>query len=313
MKKVQCIPSGRVVVSALFVCLSFCLAALAFNVSAGDAAPNKSRPRFLLATPDGYFARLQANPQLATLTTSAEAPSPDLVAPVNFPPAPVDPGSKLGFENFEGPGVLTNVASTSQGQAVNTVEYVAHDAGEPSIGVDWRTNVSAFQSDLQTCFVTFDDSCNLAARKDTWVNRAAPTSQGADQDPIGFVDRTTGRTFASQLTLTSPTAKTSYTDDDGMTWVATAGFGLGSGIDHQTIGGGPYHAPIPTLPTPYQHSFYYCSQLPAAGCARSDDGGLTFGPVVEIDPPADAHCVGIHGHVQVGPDGTVYVPTCNCD
>ncbi|HEY0368962.1 MAG TPA: dockerin type I domain-containing protein, partial [Chthoniobacterales bacterium] len=47
--------------------------------------------------------------------------------------------------------------------------------------------------------------------------------------------------------------------------------------------------------------------------ARSDDGGLTFGPVVEIDPPADAHCVGIHGHVQVGPDGTVYVPTCNCD
>ena len=65
----------------------------------------------------------------------------------------------------------------------------------------------------------------LSSRKDTWVNRPAPTSQEVDQDPIGFVDRVTGRTFAAQLTLTSPTCKTSYTDDDGLTWVATAGFG----------------------------------------------------------------------------------------
>jgi hypothetical protein len=237
-----------------------------------------------------------------------------------IPPAPQDPGPKLGFENFEGPGVLTTVVTSSQGQPVNTVEYMAHDAGEPSIGVNWNSpapnnlnGVTAFQSDLQTLFVTFNDTCNPSTPKATWVNRPAPTSQGVDQDPIGFVDRVTGRTFAAQLTLTSPTCKTSYTDDDGMTWVPTAGFGIGSGIDHQTIGGGPYHAPIPPPPTPYQHAFYYCSQLPAAGCARSDDGGLTFGPVVEIDPVADAHCVGIHGHVKVGADGTVYVPTCNCD
>ncbi|MEY2546647.1 MAG: hypothetical protein QOG48_1764, partial [Verrucomicrobiota bacterium] len=158
-----------------------------------------------------------------------------------------------------------------------------------------------------------NDTCQSVTPKATWVNRAAPTSQGADQDPIGFVDRQTGRTFAAQLTLTSPTCKTSYTDNDGMTWVPTAGFGIGSGIDHQTIGGGPYHSPVPPLPTPYQHAFYYCSQLPAAACARSDDGGLSFGPVIQIDPVADAHCIGIHGHVKVGADGTVYVPTDNCD
>ncbi len=239
------------------------------------------------------------------------------------PPAPVDPGTRLGFENFEGPGVLTPVVTGSQGQPVNTVEYIAHDAGEPSIGVNWNTDVTAFQSDLETLFVTFNDTCQTATPKATWVNRPAPTSQGVDQDPIGFVDRITGRTFAAQLTLTSPTCKTSYTDDDGHTWVATAGFGIGSGIDHQTIGGGPYALPAPVPVPSFPHAYYYCSQLPAAACARSDDGGLTFGPAIEIDPVGDAHCVGIHGHVEVTPDtaqtqangqtGTVYVPTFNCD
>jgi hypothetical protein len=254
---------------------------------------------------------------------SEEAASPSLgavavAAATPIPPAPQDTGPKIGFENFEGPGTLTQVTTSSQGQPINTVEYIAHDAGEPSIGVNWNspnsaTGVTVFQSDLQTLFVTFDDSCALTGPKATWVNRPAPTSVGVDQDPIGFTDRQTGRTFAAQLTLTSPTCKTSYTDDDGQTWVPTQGFGIGSGIDHQTIGGGPYHAPVPPLPTPYQHAFYYCSQLPAAACARSDDGGLTFGPVVEIDPVADAHCLGIHGHVKVGPDGTAYVPTNGCD
>src|SRR5438046_6377103 len=103
-----------------------------------------------------------------------------------IPPAPEDNGPKLGFENFEGPGALTTVVTSSQGQPVNTVEYIAHDAGEPSIGVNWNTNVTALQSDLPTLFVTFNDSCNPASPKATWVNRGAPTSQGVDQDPIGF-------------------------------------------------------------------------------------------------------------------------------
>ena len=238
-----------------------------------------------------------------------------------LPPAPQDPGPKLGFENFEGPGALTTVTTSSQGQPVNTVEYIAHDAGEPSIGVNWLSpapnnvnGVTIFQSDLQTLFVTFDDSCAGAGPKATWVNRGAPTSQGVDQDPIGFVDRLTGRAFAAQLTLTSPTCKTSYTDNDGMTWTPTAGFGIGSGIDHQTLGGGNYHAPLVNHPAPaYPNAVYYCSQLPFASCARSDDGGLSFGPVIQIDPVADGNCIGIHGHVKVAPDGTVYVPTNNCN
>ncbi|PYL96361.1 MAG: hypothetical protein DME27_09910 [Verrucomicrobia bacterium] len=130
-----------------------------------------------------------------------------------LPAAPADPGPKVGYENFEAPGVLTPITQTSSG--AYTYEYLGHSAIEPSIGVDWKTNVTAYQSDLETLFVTFGSN-GLA----NWVNRRAPTSQFIDSDPILFTDRQTGRTFASELTLLSPdTVKISYTDDDGQTWV----------------------------------------------------------------------------------------------
>ena len=56
---------------------------------------------------------------------------------------------------------------------------------------------------------------------------------------------------------------------------------------------------------------YYCSQEGVtAFCARSDDGGLTYGPGVPI---YTSECGGLHGHVKVSPvDGTVYVPNKSC-
>src|SRR5260370_6651182 len=285
--------TARPILSALLFVTSIGMIVLSLNVALNmDRALDMKRARPVLAGPEGYFEFLRQNPSLVRSVKSRVSLASAAVAAI--PSAHEDSGPKLGFENFEAPGVLTQVTPSSQGQPVNTVEYIAHDAGEPSIGVNWNstiapvTGMTAFQSDLQTLFVTFDDSCALTGPKATWVNRPAPTSQGVDQDPIGFVDRVTGRTFASQLTLTTPTAKTSYTDDDGMTWVPTAGFGIGSGIDHQTLGGGNYHAPLVNRPPPaYPRAVYYCSQLPQAACARSDDGGLTFGPVVPIDPPLD--------------------------
>src|SRR5204862_3305111 len=174
------------------------------------------------------------------------------------PSAPQDTGPKIGFENFEAPGTLVQVASSSQGPTAHTVEYMGHDAGEPSIGVNWRspnsaTGVTNFQSDLQTLFIKFDDSCPANGQKATWYNSAAPTSLFVDSDPIGFTDRQTGRVFAGELTLTSPTCKVSFTDTDGLDglghpdqagWSPSSG-PLGSGIDHETIGGGPYHIPVP--------------------------------------------------------------------
>jgi hypothetical protein len=151
----------------------------------------------------------------------------------------------------------------------------------------------------------------------------APTSQFIDSDPIAFTDHTTGRTFCGQLTLTTPTCKISFTDTDGLDalsmpdaagWTASTNT-LGSGIDHETIGGGPYHSPIPTLPTPYNHAVYFASQdLVTAFTLRSDDGGATWGPPVSM---YTSQCGGLHGHVKVeestvATNGTVYVPNNDC-
>ena len=292
MKTYRASVTGRAAIGGLFVIVAIVLFGATLLPTNSQSAQPKTK------------SAKRASVALATPT-----PSPTI------PPAP-QPATPdyIGFENFEPPAVLVPVFSSSQGSTPATVEYMLNDAGEPSIGVNWNTNVTAFQSDFQTGFITWDDSCNLAGPKATFRESQAPTAEVADQDPIGFTDRVTGRTFSAQLTLTSPTCKTSYTDNDGLTWVPTAGFGIGSGIDHQTLGGGIFHAPVPSLPTPYPHAVYYCSQLPHAACALSVDGGLSFGPSVEIDPPADANCAGIHGHVQVSPvDGTVVVPTCNCN
>src|SRR6266496_1353872 len=172
------------------------------------------------------------------------------------PSAPQDNGPKIGFENFEAPGTLVQVASSSQGPIAHTVEYMGHDAGEPSVGVNWKspnsaTGVTNFQSDLQTLFIKFDDSCPSNGQSATWYNSPAPTSQLIDSDPIGFTDRQTGRVFAAELTLLSPTCKVSFTDTDGLDalgqpdyagWTPSEGSGIPSSVDHETIGGGPYHA-----------------------------------------------------------------------
>ncbi|HJT44911.1 MAG TPA: hypothetical protein VJ721_01450, partial [Chthoniobacterales bacterium] len=68
------------------------------------------------------------------------------------------------------------------------------------------------------------------------------------------------------------------------------------------------------IPHPlYPNAVYYCSQdVGTAFCARSDDGGHTFGPIVPIYNSVTSRCVGLHGHPKVGPDGTVYVPNKGC-
>src|SRR5438874_7384277 len=238
-------------------------------------------------------------------------------APALVPTAPQDTGPKIGFQNFEAPGILVPVTDSSQGPTLHTVEYMGHDSGEPSVGNNWNTGVTNFQSDLQTLFIKFDDSCPRNGQSAVWYNSPAPTSQFVDSDPIGFTDRQTGRVFAGELTLTSPTCKVSFTDTDGLDplghpsyagWSPSSG-PLGSGIDHETIGGGPYHAPAPPHGA-YPNAVYYCSQdLVTAFCLRSDNGGATYGPPV---PTYTSQCGGLHGHVKVAPDGTVYLPNNNC-
>ncbi len=246
--------------------------------------------------------------------------------PPNFgtlPAPPQDPGPKVGYEWFQPPGQLTPVLITSSGG--KTVEYLGRYAIEPSIGANWSTGTIAYQSDLETLFVTFDDSCSLTNPKATWVNRPASLSVFVDSDPILFTDHQTNRTFVSELTLLgTDTSKVAFTDSDGLpTATAPLGWtpdqqaqGLASAIDHQTIGGGPYNlnAIPPPVPSPtYPNAVYYCSQdIATAFCSRSDNGGTIFGNQVPLYTVAT--CGGLHGHVKVSPtDGTVYVPNRACN
>ena len=81
------------------------------------------------------------------------------------------------------------------------------------------------------------------------------------------------------------------------------------------MGGGRFHDPLTRDPNGplYPHAVYYCSQdLALAQCARSDNGGLSFGPAVPIYTLTE--CGGLHGAVKVSPyDGTVYVPNKGCN
>jgi hypothetical protein len=62
----------------------------------------------------------------------------------------------------------------------------------------------------------------------------------------------------------------------------------------------------------YPNAIYYASQdVGLAQIARSDNGGLTFG--VAIPMYTLVQCGGIHGHIKVAPDGTVYVPNKSCN
>jgi hypothetical protein len=135
---------------------------------------------------------------------------------------------------------------------------------------------------------------------------------------ILFTDHQTNRTFLSHLLLLPGASASAFTDDDGTNWIPSQGAGFGSGFDHQTLGGGPFHAPVPPLPG-YRNAVYYCAQdIAFANCALSVDGGLTFGPAVPMyvlaspDTATVGQCAGLHGHVKVGPDGTVYVPNASC-
>ncbi len=187
---------------------------------------------------------------------------------------------------------------------------VSDDAGEPSIGNNWKTGATFFTSYVNEYRVDF------TKQPPTWTvvnNDTADPSNQVSLDPIGFTDSTTGRTFVSQLLFACSGAV--FTDNDFQSVTPSQGCGTGiNGFDHQTFGGGPYPAGMSSLDPSYPHAVYYCSQAQAlvlggAFCSRSDDGGLTFGSPVEI---FGGKCNGIHGHVRVAPDGTVYVPNNNC-
>ncbi|HEX8070312.1 MAG TPA: fibronectin type III domain-containing protein [Pyrinomonadaceae bacterium] len=235
-----------------------------------------------------------------TLVGNETCPAPPPPPPTPTPTPPT--GLAPRYQNYAAPNGLGG------------------SAGEPSLGTNWLTGRIMYIAGFQVLRVTFGD-CPSPANA-TWQDVTPPNSiSPAGLDPILFTDhmRTPSatptppnRTFVSQLT--GQDSASAYTDNDGDTWTPSQGGGIPSGVDHQTIGAGPYKQnttpPPPVNPT-YPNAVYYCSQDVAVSfCARSDDGGLTYGAGVPIYNLTQ--CTGIHGHVKVSPDGTVYVPNRDC-
>ncbi|HEX7956620.1 MAG TPA: sialidase family protein, partial [Pyrinomonadaceae bacterium] len=227
------------------------------------------------------------------------------VAPPTATPSP-STATPPSYQNFAAPSGL------------------GESAGEPTIGVNWNSGAAMFIAGLQTLRVRFNDSATPATA--TWEDISAANTSITSLDPILFTDSDAGphrtnRTFVSQLAVKS--SLMSFTDDDGATWTPSQGSGINSGVDHQTVGGGPYarnadgslkggavQLPGLDLQT-YPNAVYYASQDSGlAQIARSDNGGLTFG--VAIPMWTLVQCGGLHGHIKVAPDGTVYVPNKSC-
>lgn len=277
--------------------------------SSGGGAPGTSEQVTILPSSSGtgdytvhvvYFtvAPGGADQYQGTATVLATSPRP----------APQDPGPAAGYTNYP------------------ATDPLGKDSGEPSIGANWKTEVLTpgpgqaiggtvmFQAGLETLQVKFSTSTTPATA--TWTDVSPLNTSVASLDPILFTDHqgTAGRTFVSQLT--GQDSASAYSDTDGdppaTAWTPSQGGGIPSGVDHQTIGAGRYAGDLSLIPHPvYPNAVYYCSQdLVTAFCARSDNGGLTYGAGV---PTYSSQCGGIHGHVKVSPkDGTIYVPNHTC-
>ncbi|HEV7679277.1 MAG TPA: hypothetical protein VGQ42_11975 [Candidatus Dormibacteraeota bacterium] len=224
---------------------------------------------------------------------------------------------RLGLATAALAGIaLAPLVVRADAAVVNTYTAYKIDlkTGEPSIGFDPNAKAAMYGAGIHTKRLTWD-----AAGTMTQTAVDAPTAK-ASLDAITFVDPATHRTFNSQLA--GACSLTSYSDDGGATWTPSTGCGINTLLDHQSLGGGPYHAPLDAVPNPvYPHAVYYCAQNGFnATCARSDNGGVTFGPGATISngpgnngtDPLGGSCSGLHGHLRVGADGTVYVPLKGC-
>ena len=135
--------------------------------------------------------------------------------------------------------------------------------------------------------------------------------QWTSLDPILFTDhgynnqiQTPDERLFPQLT--GQDSLSAYTDDDGDTWTPGQGGGIPSGVDHQSVGAGPFMRlwSDTVLPARYlllltrHRGFFLCAQ-------RRWRPDLWPGvPTYNL-----TQCTSLHGHVKMAPDGTVYYQT----
>jgi hypothetical protein len=260
---------------------------------------------FMLQDPKSATYTVQAYNQSATGPQSTSATPSSAVATLKVVhlsafPGPPAPAGAPGFTNYHIPLKLMPVQPEEK-----TVLH-GRAFGEPSIGVDPRTNATMYQAGLDTMKGVFNWKVHPA--RVTWTNVSALNTHSVSEDAILDVDRRTGRTFVSQLILAC--SLSAYSNNDGKSWTPAAkACQTPPAIDHETIGAGPFAPPLKGLV--YPDAVYYCSQnVGEAECALSVDGGNTYGPAEVMWN--SSQCFGLHGHIKIAPDGTAYVPNKGC-
>jgi hypothetical protein len=169
-------------------------------------------------------------------------------------------------------------------------------AGEPSVGVDWRTGAALFMAGTNTLKVTLDPTTS----KVTWADASAVFGSSQNLDPILSTDPRTGTTLAGGDT--GACSAMFRSTDDGASWLPTAP--CTGTYDHPTVGWAP------SALTPGTDVWYYCQQGPDEhNCAASSDDGLTWLPGTTTGLLT---CIGLHGHIKGSQDGYAYLPGKSC-
>jgi hypothetical protein len=268
------------------------------DVSGVVAIPSHSSPGSVLETvtvnnPAAGTYQVVAQPYQATAGSGFEATASLAEYESGVPVAPASTATAPQYVNYAAPDGL------------------AVSAGEPSIG--WTgpaKDAVMFQASTETTEVHWDDTYTTPIA--TWTPRPSPLNSSATTfDPILATDPVLGRTMVSQLLLACSGA--SFSDDAGVSWSPSTGCPAPNGTDHQSVGFGPARpGSVESMVAPQGRMAYYCSQdVVTAFCGASVDGGQTFGVGRPVFTALDG-CTAFHGHVKVGPDGTVYVPNERC-
>ena len=180
--------------------------------------------------------------------------------------------------------------------ALNNADF----AGEPSLGVSWKSGNALFQANTSTYKLRFDDRATPPTI--SWSDVSSPYSL-YNMDPILATDPATGRTIAGGDD--GGCAVMSITSDDGESW--SPGLPCTGVIDHPAVGLGPFRG-TPPAGASGSTAAYFCQQYPLLNqCSRSLDGGATWSPGQTV-----TGCLGLFGHIRVAPDGIAYVPHRNC-
>jgi len=143
-----------------------------------------------------------------------------------------------------------------------------------------------------------------------------------------WADLQTGRVFWMSCGGRCAHPLFDISDDDGRTWfpggrpltgpTATGGTG---GYDHVQVFGGPPTQGMKNQLQGYPNVMYACMGHKPLKCQKSQDGGMTWGPELDIPYPSglegiqgsanDCSAFGLQGVVDQ--DGTVYVPYGPCN